>query len=250
MYENKLNSIYLPEMLKQVHVWLSKPIPGINQITMKIGYKSIQQPTNTYTRNPVRSWTKLCCGPQHPYQGYINAIELACQSLKTTEAEDLRAYIYGVLRHSHPPRPNLSKEEWKALKQLKTDKECIILTADKGVALVVMDRQEYTKRAKILLEDTDTCRPIPTDPTIKLKTTLINILRNIIAETGMSKITYNKMYPTGASAPKFYGLPKTHKKEVLLRSIVSSVGSITYGVAKELAGILKPLLVKASTMLC
>ena len=53
--------------------------------------------------------------------------------------------------------------------------------------------------------------------------------------------TYKRVYPTGASAPKFYGLPKIHKKDVPLRPIVSSIGSVTYGVAKELSRILKPL---------
>ena len=49
------------------------------------------------------------------------------------------------------------------------------------------------------------------------------------------------MYPTGASSSKLYGLPKIHNKNILLRPIVSSQGSVTYGVAKELARILKPL---------
>ena len=38
-----------------------------------------------------------------------------------------------------------------------------------------------------------------------------------------------------------YGLPKIHKPDTPLRPIVSSCGSVTYGVAKELAKILKPL---------
>ena len=41
--------------------------------------------------------------------------------------------------------------------------------------------------------------------------------------------------------PKFYGLPKIYKVGTPLRPIVSSMGSITYGVAKELAGIICPL---------
>ena len=49
------------------------------------------------------------------------------------------------------------------------------------------------------------------------------------------------MYPTGCVPPKFYGLPKIHKPDTPLRPIVSSCGSVTYGVAKELAKILKPL---------
>ena len=49
------------------------------------------------------------------------------------------------------------------------------------------------------------------------------------------------MYPTGASSPKFYGLSKIHKKDIPLRSKVSSIDFVSCGVAKELATILKPL---------
>ena len=50
------------------------------------------------------------------------------------------------------------------------------------------------------------------------------------------------MYPTGASAPKFYWLPKIYKKNIPLRPIVPSIGSVTYGVTKELVRISKPLM--------
>ena len=53
------------------------------------------------------------------------------------------------------------------------------------------------------------------------------------------------MYPTGYVPPKFYGLPKIHKPDTPLRPIVSSCGSVTYGVAKELAKILKSLVGKS-----
>ena len=53
------------------------------------------------------------------------------------------------------------------------------------------------------------------------------------------------MYPTGCVPPKFYGLPKIHKPDTPIRPTVSSCGSVTYGVAKELAKILKPLVGKS-----
>ena len=53
------------------------------------------------------------------------------------------------------------------------------------------------------------------------------------------------MYPTGCVPSGFYGLPKIQKPDTPLRSIVSSCGSVTYGVAKELAKILKPLVGKS-----
>ena len=180
--------------------------------------------------------------PQNPpYGDYITAIELVCQSLNNTEAEELRADICRVLRQPHHPKPNLSKDEMKVIKQLRADKDHMVLNADKDVALVVIDRKDYIRKARNLLEDTTTYRPIQSDPTNEHKPKLINSLKNKKAETGMNDNIYRRMYPTGASSPKFYGLPKIHKKDIPLRPIVSSIGSVTYGMAKELARILKPL---------
>ena len=53
------------------------------------------------------------------------------------------------------------------------------------------------------------------------------------------------MYPTGYVPRKFYGHPKIYKLNTPLRPIVSSCGLVTYGVAKELAKILKPLVGKS-----
>ena len=161
--------------------------------------------------------------------------------MDANSAEELRSDVYRVLRHPHQLRTNLSKEEMTAIKQLKADKDRIILTADKGVALVVMDQKEYIKKAKELLQDTNTYKTILSDPTIKLKNKLINKLKKIKLDTRMDDITYRRMYPTGAVIPKFYGLPKAHKANTPLRPIVSSIGSVSYGVAKELARIIKPL---------
>ena len=41
------------------------------------------------------------------------------------------------------PKPKINKEESKTLNKLRQDKDRVILTADKGVALVVLDRQDY-----------------------------------------------------------------------------------------------------------
>ena len=48
-----------------------------------------------------------------------------------------------------------------------------------------------------------------------------------------------------AFLPSFYGLPKIHKTGNLLRPIVSSRGSVTYGVAKVGSNVLKPLVGKS-----
>ena len=119
-----------------------------------------------------------------------------------------------------------------------------VLTADKGVAMVVMDRQDYINKANHLLNQS-TYKVITKDPTNTIKNKLINILKGIKTKTGLGINTYKSMYPTGCVRPKFYGLPKIHKPDTPLRPIVSSCGSVTYGVAKELAKILKPLVGKS-----
>ena len=71
----------------------------------------------------------------------------------------------------------------------KTNKDHIIVTADNGVAPVVLDRSEYIKKIKELLEDTITYRPLNMDPTNNQKNKLINILRRIKTESGMEDTT-------------------------------------------------------------
>ena len=74
-----------------------------------------------------------------------------------------------------------------------------------------------------------------------MKTKLISLLKKIKSEGGINDNQYRKMYPTGAVPPKFYGLPNVYKRDIPLRPIVPSRGSISYEVAKELARIFKPL---------
>ena len=181
---------------------------------------------------------------QPPNLEYITAIEAACTKLSQQDAEELRADVNRVLRSSHPPKSNLTKAQNIALRELKRDRDRIVLTADKGVAMVVMDKQDYINKANQLLNQ-NTYKVIPKDPTTTIKNKLINILKVIKTKTGLGSYSYKAMYPTGCVPPKFYGLPKIHKPDTPLRPIVSSCGSVTYGVAKELAKILKPLVGKS-----
>ena len=180
--------------------------------------------------------------PRHPPHGdYITAIEQACLKLEPHNAEELRATMRGALRNSQQPTSNITKQEIQALAELRRDQDRVILTVDKGVAIVVMDREDYHDKAKALLEDQGTYKALKTDPTGRLKSKMINLLKKIKLEGGIDDILYKKLYPTGAVTPKFYGLPKIHKDGIPLRPIVSSRGSISYEVAKELARILRPL---------
>ena len=121
-----------------------------------------------------------------PIGEYIAAVEQTCQSL-VQGAEELSAEVKAVIKKIQPLRPNITREEQKAIKEMREDNTRVVLTADKRVCLVVMDRKEYINKAEGLLNQ-ETCKIIPADPTIKQKNKLITLLKNIKAEGGIKKI--------------------------------------------------------------
>ena len=151
-----------------------------------LGCQSIQSTFIHSLGNSSGTWAQYCCHPKDPLP----------RIYKTSR----------VLKQVRPSKSNISKEKWRAIKELRTDKEHLILTAEKGVAQVVIDKKDYTQKMKQLLEDNNTCRPLKMDPTNRQKNRLINILRNMKSEGRLEDHTYKKMYPTGASSPKLYGL--------------------------------------------
>ena len=78
-------------------------------------------------------------------------MESVCTKLSQQDVEELRP-IKRVLWGS-PQKSNLSKAEAQAIRELKGDKDRLILTADKGVAMVVMDRQDYVNKSNNLYLD-------------------------------------------------------------------------------------------------
>ena len=171
---------------------------------------------------------------------YITVVESRCGKLKEQETMERRTDINALLRKAKVTKPNITRQESIALSQLRR----VILTADKGVAMVVMDREDHINKAKDLLLQL-AYGAIPADPTNRIKAQLITKLRRIKKETNMDEDMYKAMYPTGFVPQKFYGLPKIHKTGNLLRPIVSSRASVTYGVAKTISRVLKPLVGKS-----
>ena len=78
--------------------------------------------------------------------------------------------------------------------------------------MLIMDRKDYINKSNNLLAQ-PAIRPILRDPTNKIKAKLITLLKKVKSQTGLDSNTYKAMYPTGCSAPKFYGLPKIHKPD-------------------------------------
>ena len=87
-----------------------------------------------------------------------------------------------------PVNTNITISEHLALENLRKDKDCIIVTANKGVALVVMDKTEYITKCEALLRDNSVYQHLSKDTSPTIHKELIKILQdykknNFISET-------------------------------------------------------------------
>ena len=99
--------------------------------------------------------------PRSPPVGeYIIAIENICNQLQQGKAEELWGEIKSVLKNIHTPRPNITREERKAIDELRKDDTKMILTVDKGVSMLVLNRDDYNQKAEALLQES-AYRPHP-----------------------------------------------------------------------------------------
>ena len=116
-------------------------------------------------------------------------METMCSKLREEEAIELRSNVNAFLRKAKAPKPNLTGQENIGLAQLKKDKDRVIFTVDKGVAMIVMDREDYINKVQELLA-LPAYRSIPKDCTNKVKVQLITKLRKIKKVTNMDEGTY------------------------------------------------------------
>ena len=111
------------------------------------------------------------------------------------EADELRADISCLLKNHCPHnKSNISKEEYKAIMELREDQTRMVLTVDKGLAMVVMDKQDYTDKAITLLTNTSTYNTISKHTTTRLGNRLISTLKEIKQQGGLSDTTCRKLF--------------------------------------------------------
>ena len=181
-----------------------------------------------------------------PKHEYVIGIEQACKFIgpSTAEAARLQSACVSLLKRATLPPSNISDDEREALKTLSKDKTITILPADKGRMMVVMDTEEYKRKAKELLSDTNTYKVLKKDPTAVYLKQLNKTIDDLWFDKSITNDVKLKLKPTSTLTPRFYGLPKVHKRDNPLRPIVASRGSITYKLARYVADVLKPLMGK------
>ena len=125
-----------------------------------MGYQPIPHPCHPNTGSPSSQGTQLYYSAQvPPRESYIAAVENACTRLsqggRGTQGR-IQPYTKEKLP---PPKPYLTLEEMTAIKEL---------TTDKGMAMLVMDREYYMDKTQYLLADANTYKTITKDLANKL----------------------------------------------------------------------------------
>ena len=110
----------------------------------------------------------------------------------------------------------------------------MISKPDKGRGVVVMDRADYLRKMYTITDDPSTFRAIDTDTTMKNEDRLTRILGDLKREEFISEGEYSLARPVGAMPARLYGLPKLHKKDTPLRSVMSATKTVGYGLGKVL----------------
>ncbi|XP_065204080.1 uncharacterized protein LOC135834170 [Planococcus citri] len=96
------------------------------------------------------------------------------------------------------------------------------MKADKGNAIVVMEKEDYNNKVNDLLKNGP------------YKELTKNPLNNMIKTTKTAIKNKNYKIPSNPKIPKLYCLPKIHKPNNPMRPIVSNIDAPTYQIAKQL----------------
>ncbi|CAJ0961286.1 unnamed protein product [Ranitomeya imitator] len=138
---------------------------------------------------------------------------------------------------------NLTPFERLSVQQLSSDNTLLIKPADKGGAIVVMDRTDYLEEAYRQLSDVEVYKVITHNPLDTIAYKIKNLLEFHEHECTIDKKLKNFLSKTDPITLVFYLLPKIHKRLFKLPGcpIVALTDSILAPLAIVLDKILTPL---------
>ncbi|CAJ0927891.1 unnamed protein product [Ranitomeya imitator] len=147
--------------------------------------------------------------------------------------------------------PNLTVEEKHSLKNLQEDRTIIIKPADKGGALVVMDKNKYVAEITRQLGDDSIYQPLDRDPLPGIRQKIETILHRYMDRGVVDQKTSEFLQNSNPITPVFYTLPKVHKnlENPPGRPIVASTDSILSPLARYIERILTPLIQRSKSFL-
>ena len=144
---------------------------------------------------------------------------------------------------------NLSNDQRQALQSLINDQTIIVKPADKGGAIVVMNRNDYEKACTETLQNNEFYEELAKDPSSQYRKEVDDIAQVLKDKNYINNFEQSKLLE-GKRIPTFYGLPKVHKiyeKFPPLRPICSGYEACTVTLSEFVDSFLKPAAKKTKT---
>lgn len=116
----------------------------------------------------------------------------------------------------------------------------MILPADKGSAIVILNKTDYIAEANRQLSDTTTYKPLSSNPTSQYNDTIKHFLEVNGPREGLTNTEIKLLTPTNPRTSQLYLLPKIHKQNNPGRPIISSYNSPTERISAFVDHYLQP----------
>lgn len=118
---------------------------------------------------------------------------------------------------NHNVKLNLTKSKQQALKELQQNSSIVIKEADKGGAIVIMDKDYYVEKISELLDDRNTYKEVPKN----MDKTTLALIHRLISQYDCHLTDKEKDYLMNFEnkSSLFYGLPKIHKCQEIIQAV-------------------------------
>ncbi|CAF3946895.1 unnamed protein product [Rotaria sp. Silwood1] len=145
-----------------------------------------------------------------------------------------------IQKWKKPKQCNMNKEEIKLLNEIKAIEDIIIIQADKGGKIVIMDKSDYITKVEEKLNDKNVYELIKNDPTTTIKE---EISEKVTKLANNNKITLNTKYylTSNDDLSKIRGQPKLHKTNAPMRIVTCSRNTITSPISQFVYKFIKEL---------
>lgn len=151
---------------------------------------------------------------------------------KITQFTESLKHIIFTYSHSHIRYSNITRNETRALWNLRNNKNIVIKKADKSAGIVIMNKIDYEQKINDMLNDVTTYTLTNINDTAQIKEEADEILINLCSQDFISTKQLRNLVDFTAVCPVFYGIPKVHKTNTPLRPIVSQVDGPTSAISK------------------
>ena len=122
-----------------------------------------------------------------------------------------------ILSDQNKSRPNLRKDEWQTLLELKEHKNLVIKECDKGGACMIMGKQFYCEKMEELLKDETTYKEIGENIDATVHRKIKALTEKHSSELTSKEIDYLTNFEYRMS--NIYGLPKIHKSQEIKEKV-------------------------------